>query len=302
MLKSLKIRNFESHRNSLLRFGPGVNAIIGESDQGKSAILRALEWVLFNRPLGEEVMSNWLDDINTFVQAEFTDGTLKRKRTKAFNGYILNNDIENPFKGFKNKVPDVIRDFVNMSEINILSQDDPLFMISWKPGERGRYLNEICDMQIIDTATSNINKQIRHERSELKVLEAGLEDDEKKLDQFEDLDRLEKQVSELEDKADEIERLQAECESLTDIIDNLQGVAVRRRKYNNVLKYSGKIDALLKKQKEIESLKVFCERLDYFIDEILEKQYQLKEAKADRDSFQQRFDELMPETCPLCGK
>ena len=82
MLKSLKIRNFESHRNTQLNFHPGVNVIVGESDQGKTAILRALEWVLFNRPLGEDIKSNWLEDINTYVQVEFDDGILKRKRTK----------------------------------------------------------------------------------------------------------------------------------------------------------------------------------------------------------------------------
>lgn len=299
MLKLLKIRNFESHRNTTMDFHPGVNVIIGESDQGKSAILRALEWVLFNQPLGEDIMSNWLEKINTYVQAEFDDGVLKRKRTKDFNGYIFKGE---EYKGFKNKIPENIKSFINMGDINLLSQYDPLFMIGWKPGERGRYLNEICDMKIIDSTTSNINKQIRAENAKIKVLKETLERDESDLDDYKDLDEIEKKLSDIEKKVNQIQKLEDDCEDLTDMIDNFHQIDKRRQKYAGVLQFSNRIDALTKKHQEIESETADIQSLNEFIDDLLNKTSKLKLEKRSQIKIRAEFKELMPEECPLCGK
>lgn len=302
MLKQLKIRNFEAHRNTTLNFHPGVNVIIGESDQGKSTILRALEWILFNDPLGEDIKSNWLDAVNTYVQAEFDDGILKRKRTKSFNGYILNNDTENPFKGFKNHIPEKIKSFINMDGINLLRQDDSLFMIGWKPSERGRYLNEICDMKIIDTTTSNINKQIRAGNAKIKVLEETVEVNEQDLENFKDLDKMEKKLSHIEKEAEEIQELKEDCEDLTEIIDNLHDINKRHQKYSNVLQFSNQIDTLLKKHQEIASAASDIRELQDYIEDLSDKEAQLIATEEKQKNIQKQFKELMPNICPLCGK
>lgn len=302
MLKSLKIRNFESHRNTTLDFHPGVNVIIGDSDQGKSAILRALEWNLFNRPLGIEVMSNWMKDINTYVQTEFDDGILKRKRTKDFNGYILNGNTKNPFKGFKNKIPEAISSFVNMSDINLMSQDDVLFMIGWKPSERGRYLNEICDMKIIDTTTSNINKQIRAENANIKILKETLERDKSDLDGFKDLDEIEKKLSYIEKESRHIQKLKEDSEDLADIIENFHRINKRRQKYAGVLQFSDRIDALLKRQQEIATETADIRKLNEIIEDLLNRTAKLQSTKILQKKAKKEFKELMPEECPLCGK
>jgi DNA repair protein SbcC/Rad50 len=43
MIKSLRIKDFEAHKDTTLTFGPGLNVIHGKSNNGKSASLRALE-------------------------------------------------------------------------------------------------------------------------------------------------------------------------------------------------------------------------------------------------------------------
>lgn len=299
MLKTLKIRNFESHRNTQLNFHPGVNVIVGESDQGKTAILRALEWVLFNNPLGEDIKSNWLEDINTYVQAEFDDGILKRKRTKSFNGYVFNDE---KFQAFKNKIPESIRSFVNMDAINLLSQDDPLFMIGWKPSERGRYLNEICDMKIIDTTTSNINKEIRAGNARIKVLKETLERSEEDLADFEDLEVVEGKLAAIEQEAEKIRNLEEDCDQLTEIIENYRSIDSRKQKYAGVLKFSDRIDKLLKEQQKIVIEEKEIIWLEHFLEELEEKTEDLKEAKELKKKYHKRFEDLMPSICPLCNQ
>ncbi|MCK9524299.1 MAG: AAA family ATPase, partial [Limnochordia bacterium] len=39
MIEKLTLKNFQSHKHSELEFAPGLNAIIGQSDSGKSALL-----------------------------------------------------------------------------------------------------------------------------------------------------------------------------------------------------------------------------------------------------------------------
>lgn len=57
----LKIKNYQIIKDASLRFEPGLNVIVGESNNGKTAILRAIETAIFNlsRPehitLGETV-------------------------------------------------------------------------------------------------------------------------------------------------------------------------------------------------------------------------------------------------------
>jgi exonuclease SbcC len=55
MIDHVAIKNFQSHKNTNIDFQRnGVNVIVGTSDQGKSAILRAILWAVNNRPMGTD--------------------------------------------------------------------------------------------------------------------------------------------------------------------------------------------------------------------------------------------------------
>ena len=44
----LQIKNYQIVRDATLEFIPGLNVIVGETNNGKSAILRAAETAIFN--------------------------------------------------------------------------------------------------------------------------------------------------------------------------------------------------------------------------------------------------------------
>ena len=62
MIKQINIKNFQSHKSTQLKLDPGVNVIVGSSDSGKTAIIRAYLWVVDNRPLGNAFVSHWALD------------------------------------------------------------------------------------------------------------------------------------------------------------------------------------------------------------------------------------------------
>ena len=47
-IKTVKIHDFQSHEDSFMEFEKGLNIIVGPSDSGKSAVIRAIKWALFN--------------------------------------------------------------------------------------------------------------------------------------------------------------------------------------------------------------------------------------------------------------
>ncbi len=53
-LTHLVLENFQSHLHTEFELAPGLNVILGESGQGKSAIVRALRWLLCREPARDE--------------------------------------------------------------------------------------------------------------------------------------------------------------------------------------------------------------------------------------------------------
>ena len=45
---SVTLKNFKTHRDRQFTFALGTNAICGENGAGKTSILEAIAWVLFN--------------------------------------------------------------------------------------------------------------------------------------------------------------------------------------------------------------------------------------------------------------
>ena len=166
MIKSLQIQNFQSHKNTLMELNPGVTAIVGPSDCGKSAVFRALNWLINNRPGGQEFHS-WAGG-DPSVSINLDDATITRSRRANENIYTLN-DAE--FKAFGTTVPEPIQDALNISDINFQFQLDDPFMFGETPGNIARKLNEVVDLAVIDKALFNINQRYRQEVNQLKNAE-----------------------------------------------------------------------------------------------------------------------------------
>ncbi|MFS8881155.1 AAA family ATPase [Synechococcus sp. H55.11] len=67
---SLALQNFKSHEDAIFTFEPGINAICGENGAGKTSILEAIAWVLFDYcPYSqEEIIRSGASDAVVTVQ------------------------------------------------------------------------------------------------------------------------------------------------------------------------------------------------------------------------------------------
>ena len=197
MIKSVSIQNFQSHAKTELDFHEGVNVIVGTTDGGKTAIIRALRWLIWNRPSGDALRSRWGGATN--VQLETEEGVITRSKDKI-DKYTLRlkgqEDIE--FKAIGTSVPTEIQRVLNISEINLQNQHDSTFLLSDTPGAVATHFNKVARLDRIDTATSAINGWIRGLKSDVSHLETDIATEKAKLPQFENLEKFEIEIEALE--------------------------------------------------------------------------------------------------------
>lgn len=164
----LKLFNIQGHKNSVFEIQGGINVIIGSSDSGKSTVVRALRWLVFNKPASTVLKRNGASRM--YVQLTLDDGTtIRRERSKTENIYKLNNQV---LKSFGAGVPMEISEALNMSEFNIKSQHDSFFFLSESGPERARILNQFLDLDKISTTMKSAAAKVREARAEFKALES----------------------------------------------------------------------------------------------------------------------------------
>src|SRR6056297_1755712 len=183
MIKSLKIKNFESWKNVKLDFVPGINVIIGESDEGKSGLIRAIKLNTFNQPKGFGYRSDFLSDNKdiTSVEIEYdSKDKIKRQRNlSGINEYLINGT--NKLVALRTSVPTEVSDISKISKINIQEQhpSEQYFLLAEKPGQVAKEFNKVAGLTIMDKALQDINSQVRTANSELKIYQKKIKTKEK---------------------------------------------------------------------------------------------------------------------------
>lgn len=339
MIKKLILKNIQSHAQTALEFDPGINCIIGSSNAGKSAILRALYWVRYNRPLGIDVLaSHWAlndkgalkDEIS--VQFENGSGAVIRRRTKTENQYILQGQVLNVVKS---DVPAQVETLINLTDVNIQKQLDQPFLLSQTSGEIARYFNKIVRLDIIDKVLGNAESTRRKLSSDIEVTEEAIKRLQDKLVEYDFLpivERLLDKYNRVEKKRNEltanIQVLQSQIHSFEEALEKSQ-----RRDFKQVKE---KIMEIEQHRTQREVLKQEIENLQTSIlcignikiypnfskhKDMIEKLISYKPDKSVIDSLRNSIsmferlnaqvenhnilvDDLksqLPEICPLCG-
>jgi len=304
MIQSLTVQNLQSHEASELTFSAGVNVVIGPSDAGKSALFRALSWILSNRPLGDTLCSEWGGD--TKASIELSNGSvIERVRSKADNLYIVNGE---KLKAFGQDPPESGIDLLAMDSVNIQHQSEPPFLLSNTPGEVARALNKAAGIDEIDRAVSGLRKGQQQIQSEVKSLNNQIQEQEEQLVQYEDLPQFEKEIEVIEQQERWLNQ-KRQTQSL------LSGHVTRLRALRSVIANGEKLEGLSELVKDAENLKAQLtqskEKRDDLSDcisrlkvlksaiakgeglnELLDSTQEVKEVKDQFDQLQQKRDRL----------
>ena len=207
IITSVIIHNFQSHEDTTVNFKDGLNTIIGESNSGKTSILRAIRWCLDNDPKGSDFITTGKDDCS--VTVIFDDGTkISRTRTRNDSGTydVIGKTIQpdgtvtqwtQVYKGFANDIPVEIANIHQMPKINLtkdicthlnmMSQLDGPFLVTESPQTKAAIIGRLTGTQIIDLGIKETNKTILSNSKTIKTYmqeKQGMEDE---LTKYQDL-------------------------------------------------------------------------------------------------------------------
>ena len=155
MIEWVTLENFQKHQNRTFRFGP-VTTLVGPTGSGKSSLVRALYWLFFNKPDGDQFVRHG-SKLCT-VTASIDGHVLSRSRGKGVNSYALDG-VEYKALG-RGSVPVAVREFLRADPVNFARQAEPYFWFSGTQGEVSRSLNELVDLSLIDDSLAFAAKSI----------------------------------------------------------------------------------------------------------------------------------------------
>lgn len=232
MIQKLEIKNFQSHKHSVLEFDAGLNVIVGATDSGKTAILRAFNWLVNNKPSGNAFRSTWGGE--TSVVATI-DGTLVSRIKDKTDSYIIKKQGKKAkeLKAFGTGVPDVVTNFLLLDEVNIQKQLDSPFLLTESPGKVAQFFNKVANLDKIDSSISNINSEINKTKHSITFNENAIAEKENELNQYNNLPeieslyrkaiRLAEKSNALEDKIAEAQGIITKTVNVRKEIDELSG-------------------------------------------------------------------------------
>lgn len=298
MIKSIVLQNFQSHKDTTLDLHPGVNLICGSSDSGKSSIIRALKWLATNRPLGDGFVS-WGSKKDTYVTVFADDFNIVHQ--PGFYS-LTNKEVSNSWNAIGTTVPESVVQALNISELSWQSQMDAPFLLSASPGEVARTLNEVADLDKIDTALANINRMARDNRTNLVATAQEKQRLEIELSQYRGLDeRMKKiaQLQELERRADLLEQMVEDGSGML-----LEGSAIQREldKVKDMSDAEDELNGLMDMVGQVKEIDSTVAGMESQVLAVGVTRTRLIRASKELEELEKSWKEKSRGRCPLCGR
>lgn len=234
-IKRLSLRNFQSHRETDFEFTPGLNIIVGPSDQGKSAIIRALRWLIFNEPRGTGFIR--VGETRCQIRVEMSNGVAVeriRDESSRTNRYILEVPGEEAmvFERFNKEVPLEVRRALSIQklvidrdravEINLAGQLEAPFLLEESGTTRSKILGRMANLHVIDAAQRDTIRDTNQASQEIGRLEADIEALDVKLQEYANLEEEENRLQSLELLLQNLTELDREVRQLEEARERLE--------------------------------------------------------------------------------
>ncbi len=289
----ISLRNFQIHQQIDLDLSSPITSILGKSDCGKSSIIRALRWLLLNKPGGDSFIHHGCEFAKVSICVD--DHKIVRSKGKK-NLYWIDGKKR---VSFGTNVPDDIAEILNISEDNIQQQLDSPFLLGLPPGEVAKKLNSIVDLGLIDKTLAKLSTESRKARYRAEVCRERVEEAKTKkialkwtLEANENLDKLEKMDKEIQFKETTISELKL-------LANNLKEAEMTKIKMQEFITEGERIRLLGNKILNLEQK----------IREALDLMEQIKTLEKDKlksekslENLEKEKSEVLKSQCPICGR
>jgi DNA repair protein SbcC/Rad50 len=223
----LTVKAFQSHANTALDLRDTFICVVGANNVGKSALIRAVEWNLYDAFRGSKFIKKGQKEAS--VEMQLGETIVKRLKGRGINAYVLNGK---QFDAIKSGVPPEVTEALGTQpiqidkdlvlKINIVKQTEHPFLMNETGTTRAKVLNALTGHHVLDVAIRNTVAETRRLQGEQKHLterQVSLEEDAKG---FKDLPEQEKKVFEARKKQNELEALVESTKRGRELLDQHQ--------------------------------------------------------------------------------
>lgn len=293
MIEKITIKNFQKHRFFETELDPGVTTLVGDTERGKSAILRALRWFTFNRPAGDSFVRYGASEC--LVEVVLEGVKVGRSKGKEGNCYFLGNE---KYVAFGQEVPEDITKILNLDSDNFQRQHDSPFWLTESPGEVAKKLNRIVDLSQIDSTLAALVSEVRKAQAEVEHATGRFGEVQRHLERLEWCQGAHETLTALEAKQKSLDTLERRLNSLESMWQEYQEIE-KTLEQSTIPE-----DALDTLGELVERLQRGDEKLNCLV----ELQRKLKLEDGLLESFQKILDETEKKLaefqgiCPLCGR
>jgi len=268
-IERMVIENFQSHEYTDIPFSNGFNIFVGESKQGKTAVLRAFQWVYENKPAGKRIVRIGADfaRVTIYLSNGYIISRYMEAKKSGKNGYEITDPNTGEVEYHNTKIlPEVqkLLGFTNLMidkdlqfNLNFMKQGTGWFLIGdnfTAPSKAkiigGIYGTQYADAVVreIDSEERKINDQVKKSHQELQKLDERIEEYdylkdlgesiqqvENLLKEIDDLERRKQQIHQLLDKRVEIQRQIAENDMIINrltILNDVERIAKETKEKN----------------------------------------------------------------------
>ncbi len=211
------IKNFQYHKNSVLDFVDGLNVIYGDNGQGKSCILRAINWACKNYPSGFSFKKRNTDKI-TSVSLNVDNNDVIRERNKKINQYRFK---EQTFKALRSDIPEEITTYLNLSDYFYQAQHNAYFLFQDSDSEVAKKINKVTGLNIIDEILLKARQLSNENKQKVALYTSELKENKDKFNSYKGISKLRKKINQLNELETETENLKKTHTSLFKLIETL---------------------------------------------------------------------------------
>lgn len=258
MITELIVKNFQIHEKRIIRLKPGLNVIIGDTDAGKSALIRALYLLIMNQPRsGEAVYKNRITEKPIDVQIKDDKGNVIRRHKKK---YYLNGES---LKAFGSDIPVPVTELFPFKNVNWQKQLDSHFLVLQTGGGAAKILNASTGMEDQEALMREIKSQISIHKSHVKRHISNSQEQQEIINELKPVTRLFMKAKAIKNIQSNSDRSALEINRLHDMINEITDCQIDPGVYI-------KVNQFLESIVEIESIQIKSNKLKGLVNSLNE--------------------------------
>lgn len=289
-LVRIELSDFQPWERLCVDFDPFVTVIVGANGVGKSSLIRALRWVVFNRPLGDSVIRWGADGARVKLLTE--DCKVVREKRHGVNCYRLNGSR---YDALGTSVPERVAKSLRLSEVNFQQQIAPPFWLAQSASEVAREMNRVVDLEVIDRSLSCSAGKIKTTGTEIKLLEEMAVEAEARVKALDWVPKAERLLAEATRIAQDVDAATQRLEGMVSLVEVIKAAQTTLQAILDV--------------SPIEELNIDIANVEHRRDGLTDL---VSSINAERDEWsrlsmsiealEDEAEKLKPSVCPACGQ